>query len=543
MKTSRTRVNQQHVEHAKRKMALWAPEEDASTFSYTGPPPQISKSGRLLAYTVAGQLVVRSTATRESVFVKRLPDTISRSVRAIAWDDNADSEEERLAVCGRAEVHTFALSADGVVESNIDTGRWEVEKVQWMSWIGGDGASVVRLCVFTELGMMATIWSADGAELELAYPKLAALVPRGRENTGRYSAICRQGGSAVLINVNIVSGQLSTAYSKHPGVYGVLVPPETGGEQSSGPSLDQGDMSEELILGSVVASQFAFDKMVDVRDVSWSPDGFWLAAIDAPGAGYKVGFWSATGRLMKMYTEENTLTVREPVSIAWTLDAGDHKPLLLVADTQEEVSVFDTLAFRPAVRLRHGTVLDDICVWEASGEFDDTVSAYRLLKRPWKPQRGPKTGIDMAVSGDDAFLAVQLGSLTSVVWIWSLDEMQLVAVLMHDRPVRSMQWSHGLSRLLIALEGSDILGVWDSQVGAPLQIRSSTIRATGGSWVSDNTLLLWDRSQVSFISLEEVFPTEPLDQEEGTLGDPRGYTDSFDADDTFAARRAPSGVY
>jgi WD40 repeat protein len=389
-----------------------------------------------------------------------------------------------------------------------------------------------------------SIWSADGVELEILHPKICNLLPRGAENTGRYSVICSSGTGDVVTNVNIVSGQLSSAYSRNPGVYGGLALAPSQNTSHDLESRLEDESETQLRIGSVVSSKFRLEKLVDTKEAAWSPDGLWLAALDTNGAGYKVGFWTAHGKPMRIFSEDNYVSGREPTSIAWSLDAGDRKPLLFVGDTVEEVSVFDTLAFRPAVRLKHGAVETDTCIWEAADDFDDNVSAYKLLKLPWQPRGSDKKDIAMVISDDYSFLATRPASLPRSVWIWSLDEMVLLAVLLHNQPIRSMTWSPNLQRLLVILESSETFGVWDSQVRAPLHIRFSGIGITGGRWLDDSTLILWSRSQFVVVPLDYILPTSQTEEEGLGESTPQvvssyEFQDSVvpDYDDTFAARR------
>ena len=76
---------------------------------------------------------------------------------------------------------------------------------------------------------------------------------------------------------------------------------------------------------------------IDAQEVSWSPDGQWIAISDAASSGHKIYFYTADGHLFKTYSkDEESSDIGFGVKrMAWCINNG----LLAVGDLNDEVTI------------------------------------------------------------------------------------------------------------------------------------------------------------------------------------------------------------
>ncbi|XP_074498698.1 WD repeat-containing protein WRAP73 [Sebastes fasciatus] len=253
----------------------------------------------------------------------------------------------------------------------------------------------------------------------------------------------------------------------------------------------------------------------DLAGLEWSPNGCVLAVWDSC-LEYKVLLYSLDGRLLSTYSAyEWSLGVKSvtwsPSSQLLAIGSYDEKVRILNHVTWKKIAQFEHLStinntkavVYKEVEKRPAVGSDDLSLHNitAGTTLFNTQSKYEICPLPVQvpvvkpdPDRAnPKIGVStLAFSSDSRYLATKNDNMASVVWVWDMQKMSLVAGLEQTSAVRCFQWDPRRPRLALCT-GNAKLYLW-----SPAGCVSVQVPTEGGFQVQS---LNWHCSGDSLILL------------------------------------------
>ena len=227
--------------------------------------------------------------------------------------------------------------------------------------------------------------------------------------------------------------------------------------------------------GRLVWDYSAYEHQLGVRSCAWSPDG----------------------RLVAVASYDNR--VRIFCSQFWTLVHDiDHVGALHEADPVTSRAVVYN---ESSVEAEEGDLETRLALEMAGGGAGlflsqtryDTVDerpVYLDFTRPDHKKAGAaniRVGVSvMTWSSEGRYLATKCSNLATTVWVWDLASVQLVALLVHQDPVRDLAWDPALPRLALVTGAGASVYIW-SPLGAlvarvPSVVRGELEGMTEVSW-------------------------------------------------------------
>ncbi|XP_040049318.1 WD repeat-containing protein WRAP73 [Gasterosteus aculeatus] len=265
----------------------------------------------------------------------------------------------------------------------------------------------------------------------------------------------------------------------------------------------------------------------DLSGLEWSPNGCVLAVWDSC-LEYKVLLYSLDGRLLSAYSAYDwSLGVK---SVTWSpssqflaIGSYDEKVRILNHITWKKITQFEHVA---SINSTKAVVYKEVEKRTAVGSDDlslhnitigttlfNTQSKYEICPPPVQipvvkpdPDRAnPKIGVStLAFSSDSRYLATKNDNMASVVWVWDMQKMSLVAVLQQTSAVRCFQWDPRRPRLALCT-GNTKLYLW-----SPAGCVSVQVPAEGGlqvqslSWhCSGDSLILLGKEQLCLCYMDQ----------------------------------------
>ncbi|KAF0036443.1 hypothetical protein F2P81_011755 [Scophthalmus maximus] len=238
----------------------------------------------------------------------------------------------------------------------------------------------------------------------------------------------------------------------------------------------------------------------DLAGLEWSPNGCVLAVWDSC-LEYKVLLYSLDGRLLSMYSAyEWSLGVK---SVTWSpssqflaIGSYDEKVRILNHITWKKITQFDHPA---TINSTKAVVYKEVERRQASGSGDlsihnitigttlfNTQSKYEICPLPVQipvvkpdPDRAnPKIGVSsLAFSSDSRYLATKNDNMATVVWVWDMQRMSLVAVLEQTSSVRCFQWDPRRPRLALCTANTKLY-LWSPSGCVSVQVPTEV------TWIS-----------------------------------------------------------
>ncbi|KAJ8016408.1 hypothetical protein DPEC_G00006910 [Dallia pectoralis] len=236
----------------------------------------------------------------------------------------------------------------------------------------------------------------------------------------------------------------------------------------------------------------------DLAGLEWSPNSCVLAVWDSC-LEYKVLLYSLDGRLLSSYSAyEWSLGIK---SLAWSpssqflaIGSYDEKVRILNHITWKKLTTFEHPAtinntkavMYKEVERRPGVETDNLSIQQhitMGSTLFNTQSKYLICTLPAqlpviKPdldRANPKIGVSsMAFSSDNRYLATKNDNMASVMWVWDMERLGLLAVLEQTSAVRCFQWDPCRPRLALCT-GNAKLYLW-----SPAGCVSVTVPAEGG---------------------------------------------------------------
>ncbi|XP_058498306.1 WD repeat-containing protein WRAP73 [Solea solea] len=264
----------------------------------------------------------------------------------------------------------------------------------------------------------------------------------------------------------------------------------------------------------------------DLAGLEWSPNGCVLAVWDSC-LEYKVLLYSLDGRLQSIYSAyEWSLGVK---SVTWSPSSQ----FLAIGSYDEKVRILNHITWTKITQFDHPSTINstkavvykEVEKRPAAGSEDlsihnitigttlfNTQSKYDICSLPVQipvvkpdPDRAnPKIGVStLAFSSDSRYLATKNDNMASVVWVWDMQKMSLVAVLQQISAVRCFQWDPRRPRLALCT-GNAKLYLW-----SPPGCVSVPVPSEGGfqvqslSWhCSGDSLILLGKEQLCFCYMD-----------------------------------------
>lgn len=226
----------------------------------------------------------------------------------------------------------------------------------------------------------------------------------------------------------------------------------------------------------------------DATNIAWSPDGRWIAVWESPSAGYNLHIYTADGHLYRSIAREacdegtgiQGLGIK---TVSWL--PGNEK--LAIGGWDRRIRILSTRTFAPLVFLDHADEINvpGAHVWSEHVDAQGTRS-YQPTPQPATPPKAVldknessfmKTGIGlMSFNADSTLAATREDSTPSTIWIWDLRKLKTVAVLIHCKSVKTLQWcAGGLLLVQTALEGP-VVYLYSYDADGDMSIRAQAPR-------------------------------------------------------------------
>lgn len=261
-----------------------------------------SPDGAFIATLQQSSLAI-SLYTGENFRTIPLPPEFVARCRFIRWSRRADIPGEAFQQRGDNEsqrsCNRILLADDDTVRlHDVNDHIWSASIERAASNLGRTadvvfGYNPNEFLVFSDFGVKLTIWSLTTSRgIEIRDPKYTVHCYSFRPRTGHMAILTRPATQDILMLLSP---------SKHELIISVDLP------------------------------------TVDAQEVSWSPDGCWLAIRDAAGSGHKVLIYTADGQLFKTYPG-----VVDDVSIGLGLKCMAWNPStrgLLLGDYNDNVTI------------------------------------------------------------------------------------------------------------------------------------------------------------------------------------------------------------
>lgn len=209
----------------------------------------------------------------------------------------------------------------------------------------------------------------------------------------------------------------------------------------------------------------------DLAGLHWSPDGGLLAVWDCV-LDYKVLLYSMDGHCLATYSAyEHALGVK---TVAWA-PSGQ---FLAIGSYDEKLRVLNHLTWRTVAEHSHPVSVDragavvyqeveDAALplthsqFPQQSHFETPVLPVTVPTSPPDPEKpNPHLGVGVATfSSDSRYLATRNDNMPGAVWVWTMVELGLAALLLLTSPVKDLSWDPTQPRLAIAT-GNSRLYLW-----------------------------------------------------------------------------------
>ncbi|KAM6977914.1 WD repeat-containing protein WRAP73 [Aplochiton taeniatus] len=258
----------------------------------------------------------------------------------------------------------------------------------------------------------------------------------------------------------------------------------------------------------------------DLAGVEWSPNGCVLAVWDSC-LEYKVLFYSLDGRLLSSYSAYDwSLGIK---SLTWSPSSQ----FLAIGSYDEKVRILNHITWKKMTELDHPATINntkaviykEVERRRAAGTEDlsshnltigsslfNTQSKYEIsplpvqfpVVKPDPDRANPKVGVSsMAFSPDNRYLATRNDSMATVLWVWDMQRLCLLAVLEQTSAVRCFQWDPRRPRLALCT-GNAKLYLWSPAGCVSVQVPSEGgFQVQSVSWhPNGDSLILLGKEQL-----------------------------------------------
>lgn len=415
-------------------------------YKQTGQLCKFSPNGTYLASTVQNRLVVRSTKSLQVTQVF----SCQYAIQAVEWC--SDSSLVLCAMFKRSVIQIWSLSQPTWC-CKIDEGTAGIIGFSWSP----DARHVLTIA---EFHVRITVWSlVNKAVSYIRYPK---------------------------------SIESSHAFSPD-GRYLALI--------------ERRDCKDYISIFSCSAWQLMKHFEVETKDatgVSWSPDSRVICIWESP-LDYKVLIYSVDGRCLAVYNAYHwALGVK---AVAWSPSSQ----FLAIGSYDQKVRILNHIIWRSVAEYSHEELLTKSNfvmykemekLWGARGLRlgSTTTTKYEVIvERPVsvatvKPdltKANPRLGVSFAAfSPNNRYLATRNDNMPTVLWIWSMEELSLAAVLVQVHPIKHIVWNPHQSSVAICT-GTNKIYTWSPDDCKAFEIPTqSNFECLSLEWHVDGAILL-----------------------------------------------------
>ncbi|KAK5116497.1 hypothetical protein LTR62_008046 [Meristemomyces frigidus] len=219
----------------------------------------------------------------------------------------------------------------------------------------------------------------------------------------------------------------------------------------------------------------------DAQDLSWSPDGRWLAVLDTPTASVNVLFYTPDGHFYRSYTDTSCVDDRGLgiKAIVWSYDCRK----VALARYDGGVVLLNTKSFTILASIAHNTAIEHSAlepphqapIWRehvsATNERTYSLATHPVsppLSRSKASTEPSELGVaEMSFSCSGEYLATRDERMQSTVWIWSTQTLSTHAIIIQHANIRSVQWHPTHPELLLLDCGESILYILEVTSSSP----------------------------------------------------------------------------
>lgn len=254
---------------------------------------------------------------------------------------------------------------------------------------------------------------------------------------------------------------------------------------------------------------------VDVRSLSWSPDGRWLAVLDSPRTSPDVHILTPDGHHFRSFpslgsgiSETAGLGVKQ---LAWSPDSQ----ILALSKHDGRVELLHSKTFSPMALIEHSTTIDERSAGrkQRTEIWQEVISAssarsYMSVPQPVSPplsRAKPSTepsevGVaEVHFSAAARYLATRDERMLNTVWIWDLHSLGAHTVIIQHSNVRKMHWHPTRNDLLMLDCGESIAYLFDAGSKNPPSCFQVSLPATATfSFLANDTLTVLACTRATF---------------------------------------------
>ncbi|KAK6497411.1 hypothetical protein TWF481_011820 [Arthrobotrys musiformis] len=387
-----------------------------------------SPDGSLVASIQGSRLVLQDASTGEIKRTTQLSSELSTTINFLKWSSPpiplpvAEGDEESnvpiLLQSPTSSPSRILVADDQVIE--IFDAHNEDWKATLNPGFGGIkyvsfGANPDEVLVLSEFGLKVTIWSLKtNFHVDLQHPKIGAKGFGYRPGSNHFALLTRPVAHDVL---NLYSPESYTPIK-----------------------------SIEL-------------PTIDAQAIKWSPNGRWIAVLESASAGYRVLLYTANGHMFR--THEQPCVGLGLRTVEWSGD-GD---FLVLGGYDGSVIFLNNFLFNKVVEMRHTIEVKNMAtdVWSEElsvlGERHYTLITPPVnLPTAESPASDPVPKIGVSVisfCADGTLVATKDERMPNSVWIWSLESLAPLAILVQLSQVKAIQWHPSRGGLLAVVCGAD----------------------------------------------------------------------------------------
>ncbi|KAF3104004.1 hypothetical protein TWF569_007792 [Orbilia oligospora] len=236
---------------------------------------------------------------------------------------------------------------------------------------------------------------------------------------------------------------------------------------------------------------------IDAQALKWSPNGRWIAILESASAGYRVLLYTANGHMFR--THEQPCVGLGLRTMEWSSD-GD---FLVLGGYDGSVIFLNNFLFNKVVEMRH-TIEIKLMATDVWSEELSVLGErhYTLITPPVSlptvdslaSDPVPKIGVSViSFSADGTLVATKDERMPNSIWVWSLESLAPLAILVQLSQVKAIQWHPSRGDLLAVVCGADPNSVnttnmpsvylWSRDWDYPRTIRVSTDILASNLWL------------------------------------------------------------
>ncbi|KAJ6256062.1 hypothetical protein Dda_9154 [Drechslerella dactyloides] len=377
-----------------------------------------SPDGSLVASIQASRLVLQDADTFEIKRTIQLSAELASNVCFLKWSPYVatspiDTGEHGSGLPLAPRMRLLAADEQTVEIYDAHAEEWKAVLAPGFGGVkhvdfGGDDDEIL---VLSEFGLKVTIWSLrDSSHVDIQYPKFGSKGANPRCPSHINFAGIRK----------LTQHKPGFGYRPETNHFALLTRPVAH---------DVLDIYSRQSYAPIKSVELP---TIDAQGLKWSPDGRWIAIWDSPGSAYRVLLYTANGHMFRTHEQpcviemRHTLEVKQPATDVWS----------------EELSVHGD---------RHYTlVIPPVNLPTVESPASDP---------------NPKIGVStISFSADRTLVVTKDERMPTSVWIWSLESLSPLAILVQLSQVKAIQWHPTRGDLLAVVCGADPNNVSTSNI-------------------------------------------------------------------------------